>query len=161
MSTESARGPIRREFRNDKAVYVWGFMVVWLAMLAAMTYVFVRDGGFPGTGAWGPPVLGLFWLFGIGGARWAATYARVHVTLSIDGVLVRERYPFSSIEKRYRLRDLAAPRIEESKDSDGDPYYACVIELPGGGRVAVAEGSHRPDVEAVLAQLRTSLARVG
>ena len=84
----------------------------------------------------------------------------MHVTLAADGVRVLERFPFSATEKRYRSRDLAAPRIDISKDSDGDPYYTCMLELPGGRRIAVAEGGHRPEVEAVLDALNASLASV-
>ena len=159
MKATMSGARVRREYRNDKAVFLWGFMAVWLAMLVAMTYVAVRDGGIPGS-RWGVPVLALFWLFGIGAARWAATFSRVRVTLTADGVLVRERFPFHAIEKRYRSRDLAAPRIDESKDSDGDPYFSCVLALPGGRRVAVAESGHRPEVEAALDALNASLASV-
>ena len=160
MTSRAIRSRVQREFRNDKAVFLWGFMAVWLAMLAVMTYVAVRDGGFPQIGGWTWAVLALFWLTGIAAARWAATFARVRVTLTAGGVVVRERFPFSTMEKRYRSRDLAAPHIDERKDSDGDPYFVCELELPGGRRVAVAEGSHRPDVEAALDKLKESLASV-
>ncbi|HJU40630.1 MAG TPA: hypothetical protein VJ724_13750, partial [Tahibacter sp.] len=123
MTTTTARRPVRREFRNDKAVFLWGFTAVWFAMLVAFTYIAVRDGGIPQTGVWGWPVLALFWLAGFGLARWASTLPRVHVALTPDGVIVRERFPFSTNEKRYLARDLAAPRIDDGKDSDGDPYY--------------------------------------
>ena len=159
MATGNSRVRVQREFRNDKAVFLWGFMLVWLAMLAIMTYVAARD-GVPQTGRWTWPILALFWLTGIAAARWAATFARVRVTLVAAGVIVCERFPFSTIEKRYRSRDLTAPRVEETKDSDGDPYYTCVLELPGGHAVTVAEGSHRPDVEAVFDHLKVSLASV-
>ncbi len=160
MTSRATRSRVQREFRNDKAVFLWGFMAAWLAGLTAMTYVVVRDGGVPQTGPWIWAVLALFWLTGIGAARWAATFARVRVTLTAGGVVVRERLPFSTREKQYRSRDLAAPHIDERKDSDGDAYYACVLELPGGRRVVVAESSHRPEVEAVLDTLKASLASV-
>lgn len=160
MATGNSRLRVQREFRNDRAVILWAFMVFWLAMLGVMTYVVVRDGGIPQTGRWTWPILALFWLGGIGAARWAAGFARVRVTLTADGVIIRERHPFSAMEKRYRSRDLAAPRVDVTADSDGDPYYTCVLELPGGRVVTVAEGSHRPDVEAVLDNLQKSLASV-
>lgn len=147
----------QREFRNDKALIGWIFMLVWLSLLACFSYLFVRDGGIPQLGIWGLPVIGLFWVFGMAGFSWAASLARIRLVLGAEGVLLRERFPFSHREKRYYSRDIAAPFVAAGKDSEGDPCYYCVIAFTDGHRVHVAEGSDKAELEAVRERLQASL----
>lgn len=153
MTRKASQGTQSRVFRNDKALLIWGFTLAWFVMLGLFTYIAVRDGGVGDSGVWGIAALGLFWLVGAGLANSACALPRVRVAVTRDAIVVRESFPLSRTEKRYLLRDLAPPRIDESKDSDGDTYYACVLDLPDGGRITVAESGYRPDVEAVLGAL--------
>ena len=40
---------VPQTFRNRKAVFLWGFMACWMAMLLAFTWLFLRDGAPAGT----------------------------------------------------------------------------------------------------------------
>src|SRR5688572_26316110 len=72
MTNRSPSRAVSREFRNDTAAVVWIMVAVWIAMLACFSYVAWRDGGIPQVGRWAWPLLGLFWLCGVGAAAWAA-----------------------------------------------------------------------------------------
>jgi len=143
---------------NNMAIALWIFVAVWLAMLGCFTYLFARDGSPPEVGVFGLPLLGLFWLGGIGVAAWAFSHPLIRVGVSPPGVVVRERWPWRARERRYDAAALAAPTIVVGTDSDGDPYFKCVLTLPGGEALTVAESHARPPVEAVQRRLETALA---
>src|SRR5262249_56892771 len=84
-------------FRNNQAVAVWVFMVIWLGVLGCFTYIFARDGGFPDVSMFGPLLLGLFWLYGIGFAAWAFMRPRIAVSVAAGGVLAREIWPWRGL----------------------------------------------------------------
>jgi len=143
--------------RNNTAVFLWGFMAVWMAMLGCFTYIFVRDGGIPQVGMFGPPLIAFFWLCGLGATGWAFSHPLIRVTISPREVVVRERWPWRVRERRYRLGQVAVPDIVAGTDSEGDPYFKCMLALPDGDPLPVAEAHGRPQVEAVRLRLLSAL----
>jgi len=153
---DRARGSSTAVFRNNAALVAWVFMAVWMLMLGCFTYIFVRDGGQP---AWSGLVLGLFWLFGLGGCSWAFSQPRVRVEVSPRGVLTREIFPWWAREAGFAAAQVSVPDVIEEKDSDGDPYFKCILKLPGNRNLTVAESGHRPNVDATHARLRAALGK--
>lgn len=143
---------------NNMAIALWIFMAVWLAMLGCFTYVFVRDGSPPEVGAFGVPLLAFFWLGGFGAGAWAFRQPLIRVSVSTAGVVTRERWPWRARERRFEAAALAAPAVVAEKDSDGDPYFKCLLTLPGGEILTVAEAHSRPAVEDVQRRLAAALA---
>lgn len=127
----------RRVFRNDTALGLWLFVLAWIAMLVCFSYIAWRDGGIAQTGRWTWPLLGGFWLAGIGILAWAARFPRLRLELGADGVRLREHFPLLRSEARYRTSDLVAPRVESTRDDDGDMRHDCVLDLPGSRRVVL------------------------
>ena len=144
-------------FRNNQAVAVWVFMVIWLSVLGCFTYIFARDGGFPDVNMFGPPLLGLFWLYGIGFAAWAFMRPRIAVSVAAGGVLAREIWPWRVWEGRYAAADVFVPDVLAGTDSDGDPYFKCLLRLPDDRVLTVAEGHERTRVEATRRRLLAAL----
>lgn len=142
---------------NNKAVILWVFMAVWLAMLGCFTYIFVRDGGIPQVGMFGAPLIGFFWLCGLGCAGWAFSHPRIRVTISPRGVVTRESWAWRVHERRYHASALSVPEVVVGTDSDGDPYFKCLLARPDGDPLTVAEAHARPAVEAVRLRLLSAL----
>lgn len=158
-SAARSRAPFapQRVFRNDKALIGWIFMSVWLGFLACFSYLFLRDGGIPQLGSWGLPVMGFFWVFGLGALSSVAAMARIRLTLGADGVVLRESFLFSRSEQHYRSGAITAPYVSTGKDSDGDPYHYCMVAFADGHRAAVAESGDRAEMDAVCTRLQASL----
>ena len=57
-----------------------------------------------------------------------------------------------------RAADLAPPQVVAGTDSDGDPYFKCLLALPGGELLTVAEAHARQSVEDVQRRLAAALA---
>lgn len=147
----------RRVFRNDTALGLWLFVAAWIAMLACFSYIAWRDGGIPQVGHWTWPLLGGFWLAGIGILAWAAQFPLLRLELSADGVCVRERFPLRRSEARYRTRDLVAPRVENARDDDGDARYDCVLDLSGPRRVVLLGSADADAAQRCCAELTAAL----
>src|SRR6185312_1248564 len=143
---------------NNMAIALWIFMGVWLAMLGCFTYLFARDGSPPEVGVFGLPLLGFFWLGGLGGGAWAFSHPLIRVSVSPQGVVARERWLWRVRDRRFDAAALAAPAIVVGTDSDDDPYFRCVLTLPGGEALTVAEAHARPTVEIVQQRLAAALA---
>ena len=144
-------------FRNNQAVAVWVFMLLWLAGLGCFTYVFVRDRGGPEVGVFSAPLLGLFWLCGVGIAAWAFRQPRIAVSVAAGGVLAREIWLWRVREGRYAAADVFVPEVAAGTDSDGDPYFKCLLRLPDDRVLTVAGGHQRPQVEAARQRLLAAL----
>lgn len=160
MAQPSPRaGPV--VFSNNKAVILWVFMALWLAMLASFTFLFWCDGGDPELGGFGVVILAVFWLAGLGALSWAFGHPRIRVTVAGGEVVARESWLWGHSERRFATAEVAAPEIVQSIDSDGDPYFSCQLTLPGGGTLSVAESHLRPQVEAVQQRLLSALQQAG
>jgi hypothetical protein len=156
------RSPLRQPvvIRNNTAIFLWGFMAVWMAMLGCFTYIFLRDGGIPQVGMFGAPLMAFFWLCGLGATGWALSHPLIRVTVSARGVVARERWLWRTRERHYRAGRVAVPEIVARTDSEGDPYFICLLALPDGEPLAVAEAHMRPAVETVRQRLLSALGAV-
>jgi hypothetical protein len=72
---------------------------------------------------------------------------RVLVEILNCHVLVQERFAWSARAHRFAATDLAMPEVVDEQDGDGDLYFKCLLRLPGGHEVIVAESSSRHKVE--------------
>ena len=146
-------------FRNRSALFLWVFMTCWMAMLVAFTGVFLRDGSPQGT----PPllmigVLGLFWIFGLGGSAWAASKPLVSVeVLSRGRVHIRKRYPLRVVERQLGARDKVRAELIECTDSDGDPYFRARLVFNDEHDLDIWEGHDRSRAAAEVARFNAAL----
>ncbi len=145
-----AEGPI---FHNRRAAVGWVFMAIWLGMLTIITWLFLRDDGFH---QFSRPVeagiILMFWVFGIGGAAYLFSHPLIRLVRRGDSLIVTERWLLRRRDCTVAIADLAPPRIDETVDSEGDPYFCCILDLPGGRAVAFSEHNRRaPAEEAILA----------
>jgi hypothetical protein len=149
--TNSTPAPARYVVKNDIALFPWLFMACWMSGLTAITWAAFRDvifGG-PVTFRWMPLILAVFWLAGIGFSVWAVRQRRWRVIFEGGRVEVVSRGPFSATRWQGTVRDVANVKLEEGTDSDGDPYFRCLMTIPGWEPIAIAEGHQRAEVEAV------------
>lgn len=146
-------------FRNRSAACLWGFAVVWLGMLGAMSYVLVRDGPPPAYSATTTLVIGsLFWLGGIVLLGVAVSSPCVAVVVESPArVRVTWRYPFRTVRRTLAQDEVQAARVVEDKDSEGDPYYVARVAIAGGEAIDL-HGSHdRAAREAACARFNQAL----
>lgn len=142
------------------AVVGWIFMSVWLCGISLISWVFVRDGGFHQM----HPLLEvgimlMFWMFGLAGGGYLFSQTRVRLTVENGAVTLREALPWKRSEERFPVSTIEVPPVLRERDSEGDPYFRCVIVTPAGRRVSMGE-SHDEETmdrlrERVVAALGT------
>src|SRR5262245_55259456 len=127
-------------------------MAVWMLGLSVITWVAFRDvlAGGPVTFRYMPLILAVFWLAGIGFSVWAVRQKRWRVTFAGGHVEIVTRGPFQATRWQGSIHDLVDAKLEEDRDSDGDPYFRCVLTIPGPQRIVMREGHDRAAVQAVL-----------
>ena len=137
------------EFQNNSAIFGWAFMLVWIAMLAVFTWLYIDEAGFnqfrPGAEL---TIIAVFWLFGIGFSAFFFSAPLLRLSLANGHAVLCERWLWRSREESFPASALARPVLSEVTDSEGDPYYLCTIMTPSGRTIAISEHQHRPDVEA-------------
>ncbi len=106
-------------------------------------------------------ILGGLWQFGVGGAAWAFMPARIAVSVAAGGVLARETWLWRVRQRRYAAADVFVPYVAVSTDNDGDLYFKCLLWLPDGRVLTVAEGYKRPQIDAAHRRLLAALAARG
>lgn len=146
-------------FRNRKAVFLWGFMACWMAMLLAFTWLFLRDGAPAGTSPLlMAGVLCLFWFAGISISAWALGHPLVDVEVRSRGrVQIRKRYLLRVVERQLGPRDGAHAILVETSDSDGDPYFHARLVASGEPELNLWEGSDRAQALAEVERFNTAL----
>jgi hypothetical protein len=123
--------PDRAEFQmhNRKAAFLWGFMAIWFGMLSMFVYLYVTKPLFGEQGQWMPIGLGLFFIFGIGGMKWAFGHPIVSLRLADGRAQIRELYAFRVESTTCLADEISVLPIREDKDSDGDPYFKLEITV--------------------------------
>ncbi len=138
--------------KNNAALFPWLFMVTWMVGISVITWVAFRDAlaGAPVTFRWMPLILAVFWLAGIGFSVWALRQKRLRVTFAAGRVEIVTRGPFRSMRWQGSIRDVIDAKLQEDTDSDGDPYFRCVLTMLGLQPLVIAEGHQRRTVEAIV-----------
>jgi hypothetical protein len=135
-------------FRNRTACALWIFMAIWMTFLILMTYVLFRDGP-PDGHSWLTMggVLGFFWLAGLGASTYAARQRALRVDVdALGGLDITWYSPFGAERRRVEARQVQAT-VVECRDSDGDPYYVCRVQLSDGTELDLSEGHDRPSIQ--------------
>jgi len=139
--------------RNRVALFYRGFMIVWLGTLALATYAALRDAP-PEPGKWWPLILTGFWLVGLFGLYWSlqqeTSVVRVPGPKSIH---VRRGKAFRRVDL---WTDHARFWIEDTTDSDGDPYFKLWMDAPEG-QLTAREGHQRAELEAIKLKLERAI----
>ncbi|MDC7682337.1 hypothetical protein PQU92_03565 [Asticcacaulis sp. BYS171W] len=146
-------------FRHLMPIAGWVFMGVWLSMLSLFTWLFLRDGGFhqfPAEIELG--IMGLFWLFGIGGG--GQFFDLPIVWLKMDGnyLRVRRQWLLTAKTTMIPLDAVPSPILRESRD-ESEPYFHCVLTLSEGDSVVFSEHRDRQDAENALAHFRDAVSQ--
>jgi hypothetical protein len=130
------------KFANRMAAFAWGFAAVWLAMLLAFTWLYLRDGAPPGNSDLVLVlVLCLFWLGGTGLVAHVLSTPLMLAAIDDEGkVSLVWRYPHKQVRKIFEASSLKAAAVVEDRDSDGDPYFVARLNLPDGSFIDLAEG---------------------
>jgi hypothetical protein len=151
--------PPRIEIRNRMAAFGWGFMAVWLGMVALFTYIMGRDGPHPSQ----PPllqhgVLAGFWIIGLTVAGHLFSKPCTRLSVEADGTarLVR-RTPFGREVETWPPGAVAAIEVRAGKDDEGDPYWRTFLRTTDGREHMIREGRVPEDQQALAARLRAAL----
>lgn len=133
--------------RNLTPLFYWLFVMVWLSLLTTATYIYIRDDGVPGINEpWGLLLFIIFWLFGLGFARWAFNQPCTKVSFVNGRLLVDQKYPFYSTLHYLKAKDVRLNEIITGEDSDGNPYYKLKLEF-SSEKIIVAEGHSKEWVQ--------------
>ncbi len=146
-------------FRNNVAAFLWGFSVIFLLFVAAMTYVFIRDGipsGYSPIVVTG--VLALFWIGALGLTAFSMNKHCLRVTVQSDSqVSITWRFPFRKEERIVARADITPATVVESTDDEGAPYFHTRVPIQDGTMVDIAEGHHRASCEATCIRFNAIL----
>lgn len=136
-------------FTNYKPTFLWGFAAIFTLIVAAMTYVLIRDGTPSGSSfeiMFG--VMALFWFGAIGLATYATSQPCQKVAVQADGrVSVSWLYPFKVKIRSFPGTAIGPAQVIESQDDEGDPYYYARIGLTDGATVTLKESHQRESCE--------------
>ena len=147
------------EIRNRMAAFGWGFMAVWLGMVALFTYIMGRDGPHPSQPALlQQGALAAFWIVGLTVA--AHVTSKPCTSLSVDATgtarLVR-RTPLRREVETWPPGAVAAIEVRQGKDDEGDPYWHTVLVARNGAEHMIREGRDPEEQRAMAARLRAAL----
>jgi hypothetical protein len=130
---------------NRVAVFFWLFAIAYLWGLLMMSYLLIRDGLPADQPVWFvAAMVPFFWAGGIGLALYAMN--RHCLSIRVDEtaqVTVTWLYPFKRRQERFAVSSVAPAQVQQTKDSDGDPYFECWFVTPAGVRVVVTESHTR------------------
>lgn len=139
--------------RNNLAISLRVFMLVFLAGVALMSYIAIRDGAPQPKQLW-PLIISAFWAAGLLGLEYSLNQESSVVRIDSRGTILVERGKAFRREKHRVKR--ARFWIEVTEDSEGAPYFNLMMDAPGGD-MAVKEGHSRVRLEALQQRLEMAI----
>jgi hypothetical protein len=161
------------KIRNNIALFGWAFTAIFLLFCGIMNYVILRDGAShiqinpPENMNEYPPwvvssIMAVFWLAGIGFAAYQWRKPCVHTEVRTDGmVVVTRHYPFRRERRMIPTSMIQAAVVRETTDSEGDPYFECLLTLRDDTTFIIAEGHAREHCESACSRLNISIGKYG
>lgn len=144
---------------NFTAVFGWAVMMLFLAGVAAATWILYRDGPQPGQPAW--LQLGailVFWLGGIVAGWHQLNIPCTRLVVLPDGAVALTRFWLIRREVwRIPRAALAGLTVERGRDGEGDPYWRTLLVLADGREFIVDEGRDAERQRAAAAALASAL----
>lgn len=162
MGNGQARGRVPMSdaivFRNNMAVVGWVFMAIWLGGVGLISWLFVRDGGFHQM----HPLIEvgimlMFWMFGLAGGGYLFSRTRVRLTIRQGTATLRESALWKSREERIPAGSITVAPVLKGRDSEGDPYFSCLVVTPDGRQVTVGESHDEASMEALRERVASAL----
>ena len=146
-------------FRNRSAGFSWGIVALWLTLLMAGTYVFVRDGPPAGySSATTIAILAFFWAGGIGFAAFVMRRPCLFVSVGPDArVRVTWRYPHKVVRKQFDAASVRPAEVVDAEDDEGNPYFYARVRTLGTDFFDLAEGHARSLCESACDQFNAAL----
>jgi hypothetical protein len=158
------------KIRNNIALFGWVFTTIFLLFCGIMSYIIFRDGASniqinpPDNKNEYPPwvvlsIMAAFWLVGIGFAAYQWRKPCVHTEVRADGmVVVTMYYPFRRDRRLIPASMFHATEVRETTDSEGDPYFECLLTLIDDTSFIIVEGHSREYCDTVCARFHTAIA---
>jgi hypothetical protein len=125
-------------FVNNSGLAGFIFMIVWIAMLALFTFIFIRDGGFH---QFSMPIelgiLGGFWIVGLFGAAHFGSLQGTRIEFVGDRAHITSFSPRQFLrhtalpKKEISLEHVSAAKLNSREDGDGDLVFECTATLSG------------------------------
>ena len=146
-------------FRNRSVGFSWGIVALWLTLLMAGTYVFVRDGPPAGySSATTIAILAFFWAGGIGFAAFVMRRPCLFVSVGPDArVRVTWRYPHKVVRKQFDAASVRPAEVVDAEDDEGNPYFYARVRTLGTDFFDLAEGHARSLCESACDQFNAAL----
>ena len=147
------------EIRNRVPVFGWGFMAVWLGMVALFTFVMGRDGPDPSQPAvLQHAVLAAFWVFGLAATPHVMSKPCTRLSVASDGTAtLMRRTPLRREVETWPPGAIAAVAVRAATDVEGGPYCYSVLVARGGAEHLIHEGRDPEEERALAASLRAAL----
>ncbi len=145
------------------AAVAWVFMLIWMAMLVAFTWITARDGSH----LFHPPsllkaALAVAWLVGLPVAAYALSVPCTRLRVAADGsAMFSRRTLFGRAEEQFPAGSIASVAVRTGRDSDGDPHFRTVLIAAGGRETMVKEGPAEAEQQALAVLLRAALGLPG
>ena len=140
--------------RNKVPLFYRGFMLIFVGMTLLMFHTAASGKSVP-PDKWWPYILGTFLLVGISASWWALKQEAGVVRFLGPGSIEIERgMPLR--RERHRV-SRARLWIEDTQDSEGDPYFKLLLDAPGG-KLVVQEGHDRQSLERMQERLEGAIA---
>ncbi len=151
-------------FGSRIAIFEWVFSILWIGGVVGATYLVIRDGSPVGVSeTLSVAVLIFFWIGVIILIRFACGRACTTVRVLSEGaVAIVVRYPHKVIRRTYQLSDLTdLPRVVETQDSDGDPYFRCELTVgpPFNEPICLAEGCSKEQCEVTCSRFNRAISQ--
>jgi len=149
MPTDPAPGAI--EIRNRSALAVWSFMAVFLALAARQTWNTASDGL--------NPVQYVFGATAIWPAWWVFSKPVTCLRVAPDGrARFVSRRLFDRTVEDFPPGSIAAIYVRFEKDSEGTPYWRCMLVAADGRERMIDEDTFAAPQYALAERLRKALA---
>ena len=143
------------EINNHINIFIWVFTVIWTIFACIFLYLYLKDyNTLDNIAKFAIPIVSIGGIFTLIPFSMSKSILTIIFDNNSNQVLIKKIQPFKISNICFNYDNISQLEIEETKDSEGDPYFELNLIFKNSDFFTIKEGHHKETLEDSMQKLQ-------